>query len=87
MKLCKICKKDISDRHYHAVYCRECAKKSIAIKYQEYRKRQAEEQKAAKRAEQVEDTRRSTMPQLYEDVKAATRIGMSYGQYVAWKGI
>ena len=86
MRLCKTCKKDISDRHYNAVYCRECAKKITEIKKQKHKKRMAEMRKAAKRAEQIKDTGRSTMPKLYEDVKAATQMGMTYGQYVAWKG-
>lgn len=82
MKLCKICGKDISYRTNNAVrYCEECARQSRIESVRASRARTMQRQREA-----AAPKHKSTMQQLYEDAREATRLGMSYGEYVAKKG-
>lgn len=88
MKLCKICGKDISYRTNNAVrYCEECARQSRieSVRASRARKMQRQREEAAKKAESAAPKHKSTMQQLRDDAVAASRMGMSYGEYVAYK--
>ena len=88
MKLCRICGKDISYRTSNsAKYCEECAKRSRleSVRARRARTMQRQREEAAKKAESAAPKHKSTMQQLRDDAVAASRMGMSYGEYVAYK--
>lgn len=88
MKLCRMCGKDISYRTSNsAKYCEECAKlaKLESVRASKARTRQRELAAAAETVSSAAPKHKSTMQQLREDAVAATRMGMSYGEYVAYK--
>ena len=88
MKLCKICGKDISYRTNNAVrYCEECARQSRieSVRASRARKMQRQREEDAKKADAAAPKHKSTMQQLRDDAVSASRMGMSYGEYVAYK--
>ena len=88
MKLCRICGKDISYRTSNsAKYCEECAKRSRleSVRASRARTMQRQREEATKKAEAAAPKHKSTMQQLRDDAVAATRMGMSYGEDVAYK--
>lgn len=89
MKQCKLCGKDISDRANNAArYCLECAKLSRleSVRKSKQKMRQLHRDEVIESMMCRASRRSSTMQQLYNDAREATRLGMSYGEYVAKKG-
>lgn len=88
MKLCRMCGKDISYRTSNSVkYCEECARqaKIQSVMASKARAKQRELAAAAEAAGAAAPKHKSTMQQLRDDAVAASRMGMSYGEYVAYK--
>lgn len=86
MKKCRLCGIDIPDGGNATKYCRDCSLHIRHEKYQQYVARKKAEKARENLCKMYGNSHKSTMQQLYEDAREATRLGMSYGEYVAKKG-
>lgn len=79
-----ICGKEMESRHWRAKYCAECKKRIKRERDQEYRRRYRRSEKRQDLGKQGIVSMATDIEQL---VRKAREAGMSYGKYIATRGI